>query len=293
MSPTSLALVTMAAIMHAFYHLLYKHSVDKQAFAWWILFVASLLTGAVAILTKAWAALPLAPPILWLVVGASCLCEVAYYVLMGRAYVHGDLSLAYPLARGTAPLLTVLWAVVFLRESITWIGVLGIVLAIAGLSLLNLGQGYTLHTLHGSQSALAVRFALLTALAISGYTTLDKVGVAYLAPHGYIGLIFIGTTLLFLCALVATGRTGRLLHQWQCEPTQVIVAAFLMSTGYFLVLTAMQMSPVAYVGPAREMSVVFAAALGAIALKEPYGWRRVLASVIVLAGVLLLGVARP
>ena len=120
---SALGLLFLAAVLHASYHLFYKRSLDKQVFAWCLLLV-TIVAYFPLFVTR-----PLSlPPLGWAFVLISGLAEVAYFASMGKTYQTGDLSVAYPLARGSAPLFIALWATLFLREQLTTLGLMGILL---------------------------------------------------------------------------------------------------------------------------------------------------------------------
>ena len=183
----SIVLLLFAAVLHALSNALIKLARDKLAFTWWML--------------TAWAVIgfPLIffvgqpPPIGWLIIFVSGLIEAVYFITLTRAYALGDLSQVYPIARGSAPLFVLLWAMLFLGERPTPIGVGGIVIVVIGLYLVNLpALSEWKRPLLGFKSA-AARWALLTGLLISIYSAIDKVGVRYVDPLPYLYLFLVVT----------------------------------------------------------------------------------------------------
>lgn len=280
---SSLLLLLLAAALHALTNLLMKKSQDKLAFAWWML--GAFCVPALPVLFF----LPNVPPIAWYIAIASGLLEAIYFLTLTRAYTSGDLSLVYPIARGSAQLFLLLWAVLFLKERPSTIGIAGIAAIIIGLYLINLPSIHDWsRPLHAFRTA-ASRWALLTGILISSYTAIDKIGVRYFHPFVYIFLI------LFVCWICLT-------IQWltpdrrialRNEPQQrrwlwIIVAAIFGTAGYGLVLAALRISPVSYVGPIREVSVVLGTWIGIEFLGEPGGKLRVFASILVVIGIGLI-----
>ncbi len=284
---SALALVTLSALLHSAYHVLYKASRDKQAFVWWLLAIS-----AVVYLPVVAADFPVIPRTGWLLIAVSSVPQAAYFALMGRAYDAGDLSLAYPLARGSAPLFIALWAALFLGERLAAVGLAGIAVIVVGLWLLNLPQGGRMAHVMQSLAQPVGRSALLAALSISAYTTIDKLGVRYVPPLPYFYLVAVLTLAIYSVYLVAARGWWRLGVCWRAEWRGLVPSGIAMTLCYVLVLRAMQMSLVSYVGSVREMSVVFGAIWGAALLKESYGWRRAAASLLVVAGVLMVAAAR-
>ena len=281
----TLGLLFSAAVLHASYHLFYKRSLDKQAFVWCLLLV-TVVAYFPLFVTR-----PLSlPPLGWACVLASGLAEVAYFASMGQAYQTGDLSVAYPLARGSAPLFITLWATLFLREQLTPLGLMGILLIAGGLYLINARSwGDLWKPLRRLGSPLS-RWALFTGFCISVYSIIDKVGTKYVPPFAYIYLVLLVTFLAFTLYILLSGKKASIAAEWRANKIGILVAGVADLLTYYLVLLAMRLSYVSYVGSVREMSVVFGAFLGRTLLREGYGRIRVLASVLVFLGILLIGV---
>jgi drug/metabolite transporter (DMT)-like permease len=298
MSVASLALLLAAAGFHAAANALIKQSHDKLAFTWWMLGVTSILGLPFLLFVGD------AQPASWAIVLLSGLLEAVYFVALTRAYSHGDLSQVYPIARGSAPLFVVLWAAVFLGERPSPGGMLGILLVVAGLYLVNLPSlSAWKQPLQGFQN-LAARYALLTGLLISAYSTVDKVGVQYFDPVIYLYLILLVGWLALMPIWLQPGRRAALIAEVAPEPAseaagwrrahraaRVAACALLGTAAYLFVLTALRISPVSYVSPVREMSVVIGAWIGVRFMGEPGGALRIVASLLVALGVLTIAVA--
>jgi len=282
----SLILLLIAAVLHALSNALIKQSRDKLAFTWWML-TAHLIIG--------WPLLYFVgspPPIGWLIVVISGLIEAVYFITLTRAYALGDLSQVYPIARGSAPLFVLVWAVLLLGEAPTPGGVGGILLIVVGLYLVNLpAPTEWLRPLLGFRSP-AARWALLTGLLISIYSALDKVGVRYIEPLPYL-YVFLAVTWLALSAqwLDANRRMAlRAELQPAVKPRLLRAAAVALLGGgaYALVLVALRISPVSYVSPVREVSVVVGAWIGVRFMGEAGGRRRVVAAALIALGIGLI-----
>lgn len=277
-------LLIIAAALHAFYHALYKKSIDKGVFAWWFILVASVVY--LPVLTSISFHFPREG---WPCILASGVVEAAYYITTSEAYERGDLSVVYPLARGVAPLFVTLWAILFLEERPTGVGLAGILLVVLGIYLLNI-QSYA-HLLDPLRSfrASSSRLALLASLCISVYSVLDKVGVRYVPPLIYIYLVLVVALAIFTPYILLAGRRAEIIVEWRANKASILVAGVLILFTYFLVLTAMRMTYVSYVASVREVSIVFSALLGYFLLKERYGLIRVFASILIFLGVFLIG----
>lgn len=254
-----------------------------MAFVWWMLGVTCVLAFPVLFFV------PHVEPLAWLIVLLSGLLEAVYFFTLTRAYTSGDLSLVYPIARGSAPLFLLLWATLLLGERPSSIGICGILLVIAGLYLINLPSlsDWT-RPLYAFRST-ASRWALLTGLLISSYTATDKVGIRYFHPFVYLYLIlFAGWICLSIQWLIPERRVALMQEPQNRRLLAILAAAVFGTVGYSLVLAAMRLSPVSYVGPVREVSVVIGTWIGVRYLGEPRGSLRIVASILVVLGIGLI-----
>jgi drug/metabolite transporter (DMT)-like permease len=278
-------LVLLAAAAHATWNLLARRADDKLAFLWCGNAVSTglfLPIGAWLLLTEP---IPLAG---WGIVGVSAGLEALYYWTLAQAYRYGDLSLVYPVARGTAPILVPILAALFLGERLSG-------LAVAGIGLVVLGT-VAIHTQslgwpsRGSIGEVlgqrGTRYALLTGLVIAAYSSLDKYGVSLVRPVLYVYLLFAGLSALLLPVVLR--RRSALVSEWKLRRGSIVVVGLLAPASYGLVLLALTLAPVSYVAAAREISVVLAAVLGAVVLHEGYGRQRLLGSTVIAAGLVLL-----
>jgi drug/metabolite transporter (DMT)-like permease len=282
---STLALLMLAALLHSGAHIALKRATDKLAFTWWQL-LAIIVVYSPVLLTfqRNW------PPAVWLIVTGSAVAEAAYFYATSRAYTLGDLSVTYPLARGSAPLFIALWAVLFLRERPSALGYAGIVVIALGLFLVNLPSLEDIvRPLRGLAQS-ASRWALTAGLCIGVYSTLDKVGVKFVSPLLYIYIILVVTWLVMTPGWWLDGKTNRLASEWRTNKWSAALAGVAVVGAYTLVLMAMQRSPVSYVGSVREMSVVLTAWVGSTFLGEGKTSLRVTASALVVAGILLIAV---
>lgn len=284
MSPLALALVLAAAFVHATWNYLLKRSGGGTPFVWLFATLSAIIYAPLAAAVLWWTQPPLGWTALALML-ASAVIHTAYYMLLDRGYRSGDLSLVYPLARGSAPLITVVVAVLLLQERPTGLAVTGALLIAAGAVVLTAN----FRQLKASGSLPAVAFALLTGCTIASYTVVDKIAVAaYLVPPllqdwaANLGRVII-------MAPMAARQPAALRETWRRCRAEIIGVAVLCPLSYILVLTAMVFTPVSYVAPAREISILVAAALGAHLLAEEHATRRLLAAGAMVAGMVCLG----
>jgi len=278
MSLTVLALVLAAAFAHAGWNFLAKGAEGGVGFVW-------LSTLASAVLYLPVLAFASAEDVGWealgLMLGSGAL-HALYFMLLQRGYATGDLSLVYPLARGTGPLLSTTAAIVVLGERPSALAIVGAAVII--------GSVFSLVARTGGGSAMgtardATTFALLTGVAIAGYTLWDKQAVdgAGLNPLVY----YWGTNafnLLLISAWVAR-RWGGVPRAWDHSRWRAVGVGALSPLAYILVLYALARAPVSYVAPARETSILLGTLLGTTVLAEGDTTRRLLA-----AGGIVLGV---
>jgi drug/metabolite transporter (DMT)-like permease len=281
-----LALLILAAVLHALSNALIKLSRDKLAFTWWML-TAWAIIGFPLIL---FVGQP--QPIGWLIILVSGLIEAVYFITLTRAYALGDLSQVYPLARGSAPLFVLLWALLFLGERPTPIGVGGIFIVVIGLYLVNLPSlADWKRPVRGLRSP-AARWALLTGLLISIYSSIDKVGMRYVDPLPYLYLFLVVTWLALSAQWLHPDRRAALRAEVQIDRRRVLsnaaAVAVLGGGAYALVLAALRLSPVSYVSPVRELSVVIGAWIGVRFMGEQGGRLRIFAALLVALGIMVI-----
>src|SRR5581483_4274548 len=214
----------------------------------------------------------------WLI--ASMIVHLFYFAALAEGYRSGDLGQVYPIARGSAPLMTATASTVFVGERLSATGWIGIAVLAAGILLLSLRGGRALATINRR----AVGFALGTALTICAYSVIDGVGARVSGnPESYAVWVFIGSAVLLTPYGVWRGgatvvRTMRL--YW----LRGILGGALSVVSYGIVLWAMTLAPIAVVAALRETSVLFGAVLAVVWLKEPLRLARIGAALLILAG---------
>ena len=270
-----LALELTGALLHASWNALVKSSCDKTLDTALIHVLCSVLALPALLVVG------LPPLHVWPYVLASLVIHVGYYFALAGALKHGELGLAYPLMRGTAPLLVAIGSFVFLGEAVRPLGWLGIVMVCAGVLMLGMSAGLLKHRK-------AVLFALSNAVLIAIYTVVDAQG-ARLSGHvgQYVALLFVLDGWPF-AVLVYLQRKGQV---WEYARARWPLATFgaLASLGsYSIALWAMTVAPVALVAALRETSVLFAVILGAWLLRERWTRWRVIGASTIVCGVVAL-----
>jgi phosphonate utilization associated putative membrane protein len=279
--PVALA-VLFGALLHASWNALVKSSSEKEMDTALIHLIGSLMAIPLVWLVG-WP-----PQSAWPYLAASITIHIGYYFALTGAYPHGDLGLTYPLMRGVAPVLVALSASVTLDETLTplaWLGVLGICL---GVLLLGLNR-------RAVTAPKAIAFALANAVIIAIYTVVDGQGVraggtTLIATAQYIATLFMFDGWPF--ALLIFCRRGGLWLHYARHRWPLACAGALASLGsYGIALWAMTRAPVAVVAALREVSVLFAVAIGTLALTEAITFNRVLGAIAILSGIVALRLA--
>ena len=282
MTAVALALVVFSAFIHASWNFVLKKSGGGTGLVT-CASLTSLLIYAPIVLGATWYVGYDFKPMHLALMFASGMIHTFYFLLLDRAYRSGgDLSIVYPLARSTGPLITIVVAVMLLGERPSPTAIAGAVL-IGASALLLTGNPFAWHK---SEARHAVGFALLTGCVIASYTIFDKASVAsWLIPP----LLYDwGCNFFRVCVLVPfTNRRapGSMAAAWRERRGAVVAIALGSPLSYILVLTAMVFTPVSLVAPAREVSILFAALMGAHFLREGDLARRVVAAIGMVLGI--------
>lgn len=210
----------------------------------------------------------------------SAVIHSGYKLFLIRAYGAGDLTQVYPLARGTAPLLTTIAAYFLLGERLSPLMMSGVALVLAGIYVVGVHGGSGIARLDGR----AIGFALLTSAFIAAYTLVDGIGVrASLSSAGYTAATFLADCALF-STVVFGWRGSAILRGLRTQWHKGIVAGGLSFGSYWIALWAMTDTPIAAVAALRETSIFFALLLGAFWLKESITPARVAAALLIVSG---------
>lgn len=286
MTGFALTLILAAAFIHASWNYLLKRSGGGNAFVWLFAVLSAVLYAPLAVAVVWWTQ----PALGWMSLAlmlASAILHTAYFMLLDRGYRSGgDLSLVYPLARGSGPLITVVVAVLLLGENPSGIALAGAALTACGVVLLT---GNLSH-LRERGSLLAVTYALLTGCVIASYTVVDKLAVAAFAVPPILQDWAANCGRVALMTPIALRAPDEIAATWRRARKEIIAVAILCPLSYILVLTAMVFTPVSYVAPAREVSILIAAVMGAQLLKEGETGRRMIAASAMVAGIVCLAV---
>jgi len=270
--------VLFAAACHAGWNALIKVGLDPLSTTALI----SIGSGAVALMflplvgVPAWAAWP------WLI--ASVVIHLVYFASLIESYRTGDLGQVYPIARGSAPLMTAAATTIFVGEKLGLIGWTGILALVVGVLLLSARGGRELAEIDRR----AIGFALFTALTICAYSVVDGIGARYSSnPNAYSLWLFIGIAAVMLpYALYRDGAD--VIPAMQRFWRRGFVGGALQVLSYGIAIWAMTAAPIAIVATLRETSVLFGAAIAVVVLKEPLRAARIVAAVLIVSGLILI-----
>ena len=229
----------------------------------------------------------------WAFVLATSVLHTLYFIMLGRGYAEGDLSLVYPIARGIGPMLVPILAVILLGESVAGLAIIGIVVIVAGIFTIS-WWGNFINLIRDPLDFLrdpGTRYATLTGLTIAGYAIVDKRGVSHVEPFLYMYLLTLGSALGLFPYVLRKWGMALISIEWRTNSATIILTSLLVFVAYGLVLTAFSLSRVSYVAPAREVGIVLGVLLGIFLLKEPFGTGRLLGSTLIVAGLVLVAVS--
>lgn len=290
MPASALVLVVLAGLIHAFWNIVAKRAGGDARFAAFTGFVLMVFWAPLG-LWLGWRQVPSWGAVEWALIVGSGLLHLVYYLTLLRGYRQADLTVVYPLARGSGPLLSSLVAITVLGEPPSALGGLGIAGVVAGVFLIAGGPGL-LRAAHDPAQRQRVhtglRYGLLTGVFIASYTVVDgyAVKVLLMSPVliDYFGN-FVRTAFVLPAVLRDRSTAVRL---WRQQWRHALAVGILSPLSYVLVLYAMQEAPLSHVAPAREVSMLFAALIGGQLLGEGDRTLRLAGAALIAAGVMAL-----
>jgi drug/metabolite transporter (DMT)-like permease len=280
---SAFALALGAAFLHASWNVLLADARDSEAAAAVATLCGVALLAPVALITGdvSDAALPFA--------GASAVLHVGYLALLARAYQSGEVSVVYPVSRGTAPVLVLAFGALFLGEGASTAAVMGVIAVSAGVFLVGARRetGAMREKLDKPPSR-DLLFGLAIALTIAAYTLVDAEGVDHAQAPAYLFILLAPSSVIYAAGLALGGRAE--LMRAELRPRAFLTGALIVGA-YGSVLAALRLADAAPVAAVRESSVVIAALLAALFLKERVDARRLGGALLVVAGVAAIAYA--
>jgi drug/metabolite transporter (DMT)-like permease len=274
---SAFALALGAAFLHASWNVLIAGARDSESATAVATLAGVALLAPVALVTGGVqsSALPYA--------GASAVLEVGYLALLARAYQGGQVSVVYPVSRGTAPVLVLAFGAALLGEGATAVQVAGVVAVSAGVFLVGARrETHAMREKFDTPPARDVMFGLAIAATIAAYTLVDAEGVDRAQAPAYLFLVLAPASAVYAAALAVNGRGAAM--RAELRPRTLLIGALVVGA-YGSVLAALRLADAAPVAAVRESSVVIAAFLAAVFLHERVDVRRATGAALVVAGV--------
>lgn len=280
MSILAIALLLASAFLHALWNLLLKQSSEKYVAMGWQV----IISGIISIVAIFFTGLP--PRSMWIFALLSGALEAIYFVLLSFAYSDNDFSLVYPVARGAAPALVVVWSFAFLREVPSLGGFLGIAIIVCGLVIIGATSFFQPHS--GKPKFKGIAISLSIALVISIYTLVDGFAVKHgpVMPYGL--SMFILVPVLTTPVIVRHYGRDHFMDAWRKQPARLVLVGALGVIAYMFALFAYSIAPVNYSEAIREVSVVIGAFAGWQFLGEKLGRIRVIGAAVIFTGIVLI-----
>ena len=268
MTGLAVALVLISAIAHASWNLIVRRSDKPELTNWMMATCGALLASPIAMYLfvtntpekAGW----------WFILGTVIL-HIAYFFTLGRAYKYGDLSLVYPIARGLGLVLIPVVGVTVLDESVSILAGFGIIAIFTGVVMVGSSSGTGFRAWLKPRSMFADRgvlFALITGILIAAYSTLDKRGVEYVEPIFYMFCLSLGGSVGVLPLIARSYASSEFIMEIRTRWKIGLLGGFCQFLAYTLVLSAFRLSPVSYIGPFRELAILFGVVLAVVVLKE-------------------------
>ncbi len=284
MSAPAIALLLTSAILHALWNLLLKQSKSKYIAMGW----QNILSGLFAIVLLFFTGLP--PRTVWLLAVLSAILEASYFGLLTFAYNDHDFSLVYPVARGAAPALVLVWSAIFLAEIPSTGGLIGILLIVVGLVII--GATSLFQRPNGERASRpqfrGIATALSVAFVISVYTIVDGFAV-HIGPALEYGLVIFALMPVASTPFIATHYGWKqLVDGFRASWKRLLLVGFIALVAYLFVLIAYSMAPVNYSEAIREVSVVLGAFFGWYFLGEEMGKIRIVGALAIFAGIAMI-----
>jgi len=287
---SALALVLLAGLIHASWNIAAKKAGGDVRFAAFTSIVMMIFWAPLGI----WLGRDQIPSwgrAEWLLLALSAVFHTLYYIVLLRGYRKADLTVVYPLARGSGPLLSSMAAILFLGEQISTLGAAGIAGVVVGVFLIAGGPGLWRATQDPAQRKRihkGMLYGLLTGVFIASYTVIDGYAVKFLLMSPIL-LDYMGN--LFRLAVIVPAAARDLpaaVLLWRRQWKYAVFVGIISPVSYVLVLYAMQTAPLSHVAPAREISMLFAALIGGQLLGEGDRLLRLLGAGFIAAGVMAL-----
>lgn len=287
---SAFALILLAGVIHASWNIAAKKANGDARFSFQTSVFNMLIWAPVGV-TLGWNVVPGWGLTEWGFVVLSGVLHIFYFIVLLRGYRRSDLTVVYPLARGSGPLLSSLVAVLFLGEKISLFGVAGIAGVVIGVFLIAGGPKLwrkAQDPVQRERVHKGIRYGVLTGGFIAAYTVADSYAVKFLVMSPILLDYFGNLVRMVLLAPVALKDRATTARMWREQWKYALLVAAVSPVSYVLVLYAVQQAPISHVAPAREVSMLFAALIGGHLLREGDRLLRLLGALFIAAGVVAL-----
>ncbi len=287
MSFKLILLVLLSGLVHATWNFFAKKSKDKLTFFYIVKIIQTViyLPLIIYILSKN----PLLSKAIPYII-AGGLIHTVYWYSLGEAYTYGDLSIVYPIAR-SAPAVIPIFSFLFLGERLTLWGIAGIILVSIGVYLLTFEHGQFKETLRKifSFKEKGIIFSYITLITVVAFSLNDKKASSLVDPIAYVYLFEIVSLIGLTPVMFLRKKTTEIKEEFSHNFLNLLLSGVMVILSYALIIYAMKYSLVSYVTSVRQVGIVFGVLFGVIFLKEDYGLRRIISSVLITLGIIIIG----
>ena len=275
------ALVIVSAVLHALWNFTTKKVSGNLSVLYLGLALASVLLLPFALVSIIGKGLV---PFGYIFIILTGVVHAFYFLFLSRAYIHGKISVVYPMARGCGVVGTAAVAYVVLNESISTAGIMGIICTGLGIILIGLQRGSK------TESSKGLIYAILVGFTMVCYSIIDKMAVAYVDPVVYILVLFL-LSMLFLTPYMLITKRKELAEAWRRSKRYSMIIGIGSAAGYLIILFVFRLAQVSYVVAVREVSVAMGAVMGIVYLGEARTKRKVIGIVLIVSGLFLIRLA--
>ena len=269
-------LIFFAALLHALWNIIIKSLNNSLVGIAVKVFFQSIIFFPIIFIVQ--------PPqgLTWFYLVCSSILHSIYFILLGSMYNRGDMTVIYPIARGCAPVFVTILSLIFLQDSISLVGIIGIITVSFGLVLLSL-ENFKIE-----MNIKIIGISLFIALIISIYTFTDGIGVrsADMASTYIVWNFFLGGWISI--GYVFFRKKKELFELQLMDLMYILLATIISFTAYAIIIWSMKHIPIGFVSSMRESSIIFASLIGYYFLKEKIGYIRLLSGFIFFIGVYLI-----
>ena len=282
-----LALVLSAALLHAFWNLLSKKVNGKAPFIWLMYIASTIMYLPVLLYSLQEGEVLWSRPMLWLSLSSAVL-HIGYFLILQKGYRSSDLSVVYPLARGTGPLFSFIAAILFFQEPLKLTATVGLFLILGGVLV---RTGLNFRKKNSPKVMDGVLWGVLTGLLIASYTFNDAVAIKNYAISPLVFTFVSNVFCIFLLFPFVAYQKDEIKREVRQHKWTIIAIGLLSPAAYILVLEALKYAPLSVIAPARETSILLGVFMGARVLNEKDWKRRLIASALIMGGIIALSLS--